>query len=230
MLVRRSEEAAGVTAQHPAPTEERLLTPRLELAPVVADDAEELTEVFADERLYVFLGSHPITTEELRAQFDRLAAARLANQEGTAQRNWTVRRRADSRAVGMVQAAFSDQGRAAEIAWAVGVAWQGQGIASEAALAVVGWLERRGVATITAHIHPDHHASAKVATRAGLRPTGAIRSQAGQRALPRSAATAALTSLHTHDGIVDVPQGTLPPADVLDRIYSDQALITRFNG
>jgi hypothetical protein len=124
-----------VTAQHPAPTEERLLTPGLELAPVVADDAEELTEVFADERLYVFLGSHPITTEELRAQFDRLAGAR-----------------------------------------------------------------------------------------------GAIRSQAGQRALPRSAATAALTSLHTHDGIVDVPQGTLPPADVLDRIDSDQALITRFNG
>jgi RimJ/RimL family protein N-acetyltransferase len=167
--------------RHPAPTEERLLTPRLELAPVVADHAEELTEVFADERLYVFLGSHPITTEELRAQFDRLAAARLADQEGTAQRNWTVRRRADGRAVGMVQAAFSDQGRAAEIAWAVGVAWQGQGIASEAALAVVGWLERRGVATITAHIHPDHHASAKVATRAGLRPTGEYRDHEGIR-------------------------------------------------
>jgi RimJ/RimL family protein N-acetyltransferase len=51
-------------------------------------------------------------------------------------------------------------------------AWQGHGIASEAARAVVGWLERRGVAIITAHIHPDHHAAAAVATRAGLRPTG----------------------------------------------------------
>jgi RimJ/RimL family protein N-acetyltransferase len=56
----------------------------------------------------------------------------------------------------------------------VGVAWQGQGIASEAARAVVRWLERRGVATITAHIHPDHHASAKVETREGLQPTGWI--------------------------------------------------------
>ena len=111
----------------------------------------------------MFLASHPITTEELRAQFDRLAAERLADMEGTAQRNWTVRRRSDGRAVGMLQAAFSDQGRAAEIAWAV------------------GWLERRGVATITAHIHPDHHASATVATRAGLRPTGEYRDHEGIR-------------------------------------------------
>jgi RimJ/RimL family protein N-acetyltransferase len=81
----------------------------------------------------------------------------------------------------MLQAAFSDQGRAAEIAWAVGVPWQGQGIASEAARALVSWLERRGVAVITAHIHPDHHASATVATRAGLRPTGDYRWHEGVR-------------------------------------------------
>jgi RimJ/RimL family protein N-acetyltransferase len=86
-----------------------------------------------------------------------------------------------ARAVGMLQAAFSDRGRAAEVAWAVGVAWQGQGIASEAARAVIGWLERRGVATITAHIHPDHHASAAVAIRAGLRPTGEYHDHAGVR-------------------------------------------------
>ena len=118
--------------QHPGPADERLLTRRLELVPVVADDAEELTDVFGDQRLYAFLASHPTTTEELRAQFARLAAvARVVDKAGTAQRNWTVRRRRDGRAVGMLQAAFSDQGRAAEIAWAVGVPWQGQGIASE---------------------------------------------------------------------------------------------------
>ena len=55
--------------QHPGPADERLLTRRLELIPVVADDAEELIEVFGDERLYVFLGSRPTTTEELRVQF-----------------------------------------------------------------------------------------------------------------------------------------------------------------
>jgi protein-L-isoaspartate(D-aspartate) O-methyltransferase len=185
----------------------------------------------------------------------------------------------------MLQAAFSDQGRAAEIAWAVGEAWQGQGIASEAARAVVGWLERRGVATITAHIHPDHHASAKVATRAGLRPTGeyrdhegmgeqlwrrrveamqdsahppakehgmptaegdpmperlagyaaalhakgVIRSQAVQGAFASVRRDRCLTGFYTPDGTVDVPQDTVPSAEVLDRIYSDQALITHLD-
>jgi RimJ/RimL family protein N-acetyltransferase len=162
-------------------TDERILTARLELVPVIADDADELIEVFGDERLYVFLGSRPTTTEELRDQFAGLEAARLADTEGTAQRNWTVRRRSDGRAVGMLQVGFSDHGRAAEIAWAVGVPWQGLGIASEAARALVGWLERRGVAIITAHIHPDHHASATVATRAGLRPTDDYRWHEGVR-------------------------------------------------
>ena len=179
-MVRCNDEARGdVTAD--GPTGERIPTARLELVPVIADDAGELIEVFGDERLYVFLGGRPTTTEKLRAQFAALATARLADKEGTAQRNWTVRRRGDGRAVGMLQAAFSDQGRAAEIAWAVGVPWQGQGIASEAAQAVVGWLERRRVSVITAHIHPDHHASAKVATQAGLRPTGEYRDHEGIR-------------------------------------------------
>jgi RimJ/RimL family protein N-acetyltransferase len=88
-----------VTWQYPATADEPLLTHRLGLVPVIADDAEELTEVFGDERLYGFLGSHPTTTEQLRDQFARLAAARLADQEGTAQRIWTVRRRRDGRAV-----------------------------------------------------------------------------------------------------------------------------------
>jgi hypothetical protein len=48
------------------------------------------------------------------------------------------------------------------------VTWQHPATADEPLLTVrlelvprvVGWLERRGVGTITAHIHPDHHASA----------------------------------------------------------------------
>ncbi|HEX8857696.1 MAG TPA: GNAT family N-acetyltransferase [Actinomycetes bacterium] len=67
------------------------------------------------------------------------------DRDGTAQRNWTVRRRADGLAVGMVQAVFSDGGRSAEIAWAIGVAWQGQGIASESARAMISWLRARGI-------------------------------------------------------------------------------------
>jgi RimJ/RimL family protein N-acetyltransferase len=81
----------------------------------------------------------------------------------------------------MLQVVLGDGGRSAELAWAVGVPWQGQGIASEAAQAVVAWLEARGVDTITAHINPEHQASIAVAARAGLQSTEEFRQHRGIR-------------------------------------------------
>jgi RimJ/RimL family protein N-acetyltransferase len=54
------------------------------------------------------------------------------------------------------------------------VDWQGHGYAAEAAGALVAWLDSRGVTTVRAHIHPGHAASAAVARRAGLAPTGHV--------------------------------------------------------
>ena len=39
---------------------------------------------------------------------------------------------------------------------------------------MVAWLWERGVAEIRAHVHPDHAASARVAERIGLVPTGVL--------------------------------------------------------
>ena len=64
--------------------------------------------------------------------------------------------------------------RRAEIAWVVGLRWQGRGYATEAAQALVGWLDARGIQVIQARIHPEHAASAAVARRAGLRPSGVV--------------------------------------------------------
>jgi len=75
----------------------------------------------------------------------------------------------------MLQAIFASGGQAAEIAWVVGVAWQGQELATEATRAVVAWLDAHGVRTITAWIRPDHQASTAVALRAGLRSTSQYR-------------------------------------------------------
>ena len=79
---------------------------------------------------------------------------------------------ADGRAIGFVQATVVE-GRA-DVAWLIGVAWQGSGYATEAAQAMIDWLRLRGVETITAHIHADHAASAAVAARVGLAPTEEI--------------------------------------------------------
>jgi RimJ/RimL family protein N-acetyltransferase len=153
--------------------DEGILTDRLSLEPVTVDDADEMVGVFADRRLYAFTGGEPSALEGVRSIFARLADARSVSS--TAQLNWVVRQRVDAKAIGMLQAIFADGGHAAEIAWLVGVPWQGQGLAVEAARAVVAWLHAQGVHTITAWIRPDHHASAAVARRAGLSATGEYR-------------------------------------------------------
>jgi RimJ/RimL family protein N-acetyltransferase len=72
-------------------------------------------------------------------------------------------------AVGTVQATVTPD--VAWVAWVIGAPWQGRGIASEAAVALIGWLRSRGVTAIAAAIHPGHPASAGVAVRAGLTRT-----------------------------------------------------------
>jgi RimJ/RimL family protein N-acetyltransferase len=132
-----------------------------------------MASVLGDEPLYVFIGGQPPRLHDLRDRYGRLAVGRSA--DGTEEwHNWIVRRRADRTAIGTVQTTIVDEGRRADIAWVIGVPWQGNGFASEAAQALVAWLEGRGVKTITAHVHPDHYASAAVASRAGLSPTDEI--------------------------------------------------------
>lgn len=147
----------------------RIVADRLELVPLLVDDAADMVDVLADPALYTFIGGTPPTLAELRTRYDRLVAGSPDDRQEWL--NWIIRRRPDARAVGTVQATVTDEGRQAEIAWVVGTAFQGQGYATAAAAALVGWLDGRGVHTVVAHVHPDHVASAAVAERAGLRPT-----------------------------------------------------------
>lgn len=142
-------------------------TARLELAPLRPDDADEMVGVLADPLLYAFTGGTPPDPATLRDRYGR--QARGWSSDGTEQwLNWIVRLPATNEAIGFVQATVLDAGSVAEIAWLIGVAWQGQGYATEAVTSVVGWLETAGAAEIVAHVHPGHRASAGVAARAGL--------------------------------------------------------------
>jgi len=145
-------------------------TARLDLTPLTPDDAPEMVEVLAGGELYAFTGGAPPTLGELRARYIRQAVGHSADGL-EAWHNWIIRTRPDGRAVGFVQATITDEGRRAEIAWVVGLAWQRRGYATEAASALVAWLDTRGVGSITANVHPDHVASASVARRIGLAPT-----------------------------------------------------------
>ncbi len=150
-----------------------ITTARLVLDPLRTSDADEMVAVLADARLYEFTGGSAPTLAELRAQYRRWA--RVRSPDGTQEwLNWVVRLSAGGRAVGWMQATVYEDGARADIAWLIGTPWQSLGYASEAARALVAWLDNRAVRTITAHVHADHHASAAVATRAGLAPTNEV--------------------------------------------------------
>jgi RimJ/RimL family protein N-acetyltransferase len=148
-----------------------IATERLVLVPLQAEDADELCDVLYDDRLHEFIGGRPSSRLELHDRFVLLAAG--SPREGETWMNWVIRRRLDSQAVGTVQATIRgvDGRQAARLGWMVGVEWQNQGFASEAATALVKWVRKLGVEDIGANIHPDHDASATVAIRAGLHQT-----------------------------------------------------------
>jgi RimJ/RimL family protein N-acetyltransferase len=88
--------------------------------------------------------------------------------------NWVLRLRSSGSLVGTVQATVTGaaDSRRAELAWVISPRFQGAGHATEAARAVIAWLQARGVESFDAHVHPAHKASAAVAERLGLTPTG----------------------------------------------------------
>jgi RimJ/RimL family protein N-acetyltransferase len=146
-----------------------LETPRLRLTAVCEADAEEMAVVLGDARLHEFIGGSPLGAPELRAQYRRWAAGSGSPDEFWL--NWVVRRRKTGVAVGTMQATVTPGARggpAAEVAWVVGVPWQGRGFAAESAAALVAWLTGAGVADVTACIHPWHRASERVAERVGF--------------------------------------------------------------
>ncbi|MET9930596.1 MULTISPECIES: GNAT family N-acetyltransferase [unclassified Streptomyces] len=166
-----SEQSAGQTGERAAASG-AVRTGRLDLVPLAVAHAGEMAEALADPALHAFIGGAPLSPPELRARYERLTAG--SPDPAVTWLNWVVRLRSEDRLTGTVQATVTDGGRVAEVAWVVGTAWQGRGIAREAAGSLVGLLAARGVRTVVAHVHPDHTASAAVARAAGLVPTDRI--------------------------------------------------------
>ncbi|WP_030175860.1 GNAT family N-acetyltransferase [Streptomyces sp. NRRL S-813] len=146
-------------------------TGRLTLLPLAIEHAEEMAAVLSDPDLHTFIGGAPATAQALRSRYERLVAG--SPDPSVSWCNWVVQLRDADCLAGTVQATVTAEGHGgvAEIAWVVGTPWQRRGIATEAAQGLVAWLRRHGVRTVIAHIHPDHKASAAVATTTGLTPT-----------------------------------------------------------
>lgn len=151
-----------------------LTTSRLVLEPLTDDErvAVEMVDVLSDAALYAHTGGEPPDAAELRARYARQARG-LAPDGTELWFNWIIR--ASGTAIGFVQASVRRDAAEAQIAWLVGIRFQGQGYATEAAAAVLRWLESRSdVRRITAHIASDNVASQRVARRLGMAETREI--------------------------------------------------------
>jgi RimJ/RimL family protein N-acetyltransferase len=148
---------------------EPLISRRFTLVPLSVNHAQEMAPILGDPSIYEFIGGAPMTAGQVKSRYKRLQAGSPDPRETWL--NWVLRSRDQRALIGTIQVTvWPDQGRA-EIAWIIGAAWQGQGIASEGAAQVVEWLRSRGIRAVIAHIHPDHGASQAVARHVGLAPT-----------------------------------------------------------
>jgi RimJ/RimL family protein N-acetyltransferase len=147
-------------------------TERLVLEPVRREHAEELFPLMNDPALYVYTGNGPFPLEEMTQRFERWET-RVSRDGGERWCNWIIRDRSDLAGLGVLQATLPMDGPAAGpamVAWLVGRHVQGRGYATEAATGLVGRLRAEGW-TVIAWIHPEHRASQRVASKAGLKLT-----------------------------------------------------------
>jgi RimJ/RimL family protein N-acetyltransferase len=148
---------------------EPIRTGRLALLPLRVEHAPEMAAALADPGLHFFIGGAPLSLQDMRARCQRLVAG--SPDPAVSWCNWVIQLGDPGCLVGTVQATISHERPMAEVAWVVGTPWQGQGIATEAARALVTWLGQQSIPDVIAHIHPEHRASAAVAAAAGLIPT-----------------------------------------------------------
>jgi RimJ/RimL family protein N-acetyltransferase len=147
-----------------------LRTDRLVLSPLREADAVEMVGVLSDSDLYVFTGGSPPRLADLESQYEAQVAGPSSGEE--VWHNWIIRPNEIGKPVGFVQATVT--GASSDVAWVIGVDWQGQGFASEAASAMCDWLATQGVEQFTAHIHPGHVASQRVAASLGMQATDEV--------------------------------------------------------
>lgn len=157
------------------PQAQTIVTGRLQLEPLSVAHASEMVGVLADEALYLYTGGEPPTLTQLERRYSTQIRGESADGS-SGWLNWILRRQGDAAPIGYVQATLERrEGQLlAAVAWVISPSQQGQGMASEAAAAMVGWLRTNGVCTFEARIDPLHHASMAVARKLGLHASGEL--------------------------------------------------------
>lgn len=145
---------------------------RLLLTPIKASHAQVMFPILADKQLYTFTGDEPPESEQALRSTYRKLESRKSPDKSQLWLNWLISIVESGTTIGYVQATVSEF--SADIAWLTGTKWQKRGFASEAATGLVGWLSANEMPLIRALISPNHKASQKVASNAGLTKSNLI--------------------------------------------------------
>jgi RimJ/RimL family protein N-acetyltransferase len=148
-----------------------LETPRLLLEPQVAAHAPAMFELLGDPAIYRFENAPPTSLDTLRERFAKLQTRRSG--DGQEQwLNWVLRRHGGD-LVGYVQATVRRDGQAF-VAYVLGSAHWGHGLASEAVTAVLAELATQyGVHTALAVFKRANARSRRLLERLGFAPAEA---------------------------------------------------------
>lgn len=138
----------------------------LTLEPQVAAHAAEMFAVLSDPAIYEYENAPPQSLQGLRERFAELESRRSPN--GREQwLNWVMRLQ-EGPLIGYVQATVYPGGHAA-IAYELGSAWWGRGLARQAVQAMLGELaERFGVRHVSAVLKQENQRSRRLLDRLGF--------------------------------------------------------------
>jgi [ribosomal protein S5]-alanine N-acetyltransferase len=165
----RHAEGDAVTDPQPRPMRTIELD-TLVLEPQLAAHADEMFGVLSDPRIYEYENEPPVSLAALRERFARLQS-RASPDGRELWLNWVLRLR-DGPAIGYLQATVYGSGRA-DVAYELGSAWWGRGLASRALQAMLDELiEHYGVRRLSAVLKRANHRSERLLTRLGFLHAG----------------------------------------------------------
>ena len=147
-----------------------IVTERLTLRPLTADDLEWIAAFRGDADVMRYIGAAgPMTLEQSRERLDRYVACWADRGLGM----FGVRELGGDAAIGWAGLQPLDETEEIEVGYAFGKAAWGRGIATEAARAVVRWgFEDLALERIVAIAYPENDASRRVMQKLGMRHEG----------------------------------------------------------
>lgn len=148
-------------------------TARLAICPWSPDDAAAAFTIYRDPEVTQYLGktrTH-VTVDDSRAWLEQIAEYNNSKPAGMGL--WAATLRATGEPIGSLGIAPLDGGPEIEIGYHLGMAWWGQGLATELARGGLDYaFDTLGLTRIAGVTFPENVASQRVLTKIGLRHLG----------------------------------------------------------